>query len=47
MVLEPKVLSSNLDSVIQHFFNYIPRVEHHLLEYSLNPHVRGNVEIFD
>jgi hypothetical protein len=45
MVLESKVLNSNLDSVIHLIFNYISRVGSHLLKGSLSLHGRRNVKI--
>jgi hypothetical protein len=46
MVSEPKVMSSNIDSVIYLPFQLnIQRVGHHLSKGSLNPHVRMSVKV--
>jgi hypothetical protein len=46
MVLEPKVLGSNLDSVNSPPFKLnISRIGPHLLKGGLSPHVKGNVKL--
>jgi hypothetical protein len=45
MVSKPKVLSSNLDSIIHPIFNYIPHVGPHLLNDNLSSHMSGSVKV--